>query len=77
MCYSIQELFYCSILRTLVHNTEGLLIAEFAVNNKIHSATKMFLFIANHGRELRMGADIRKKGKVEKVMEFVERIKKV
>ena len=56
---------------------EGLVIAEFAVNNKIHSATKMFLFIANHGRELRIGADIRKKGKVEKVMEFVERMKKV
>ena len=53
------------------------MIAEFAVNNKIHSATKMFLFIANHGRELRMGADIRKKGKVEKVIEFVERMKKV
>ena len=33
--------------------------------------------MANYGRELRMGADIRKKGKVEKAMEFVERIKKV
>ena len=53
------------------------MIAKFVVNNKIYSATKMFLFIANHGRELRMGADIRKKGKVEKVIEFVERIKKM
>ena len=51
--------------------------AEFVVNNKIHSATKTFPFIANYRRELRMGADIRKKGKVEKVMEFVERIKKM
>jgi len=34
------------------------------------------LFIANHRRELRIGANIRKKGKVEKVTEFVERMKK-
>ena len=33
--------------------------------------------MVNYGRELRMEADIRKKGKVEKAMEFVERIKKV
>jgi len=29
--------------------------------------------MANYGRELRMGADIRKKEKIEKVMEFVEK----
>ena len=34
-------------------------------------------FMANYGRELRMGADIRKKEKVEKAMEFAERLKKV
>ena len=34
-------------------------------------------FMANYGRELRMEGDIRKKGKVESVTEFVERIKKV
>ena len=51
--------------------------AEFAVNNKVHSVTKLSLFMANYKRELRMGADIRKKGKVEKVTEFAERIKKV
>ena len=56
---------------------QWLVIAEFAVNNKTHSVTKMSLFIANYRRELRMRADIRKKGKVEKVMEFVERMKKV
>ena len=33
--------------------------------------------MANYGRELRIGADIRKKGKVEKAMEFAKRIKKV
>ena len=47
------------------------------VNNKAHTATKMSLFMANYGRELRMGEDIRKKEKVESVMEFVEKIKKV
>jgi len=31
----------------------------------------------NYGRELRMGANIRREGKVEKVMQFVKRMKKV
>ena len=51
--------------------------AEFVVNNKIYTATKVSLFMANYGRELRMGEDIRKKGKVESAMEFVEKMKKV
>jgi len=50
---------------------------EFAVNNKVHSTMKVSPFMANYGRELRMEEDIRKKGKVEKVMEFVERLKRV
>ena len=54
---------------------EWLAMAEFVINNKIHSATKISLFMVNYGRELRMGVNIRKKGKVEKVTEFVERIK--
>lgn len=33
--------------------------------------------MANHGREIRMEADIRKKRKVKKAMEFVEKIKRV
>jgi len=33
--------------------------------------------MANYRRELRMGGDIRKKGKVEKIMEFVKRLKKM
>ena len=37
----------------------------------------MSLFMANYERELRMGADIRKREKVEKAMEFAERIKKI
>ncbi len=56
---------------------EWLASAEFVVNNEIHSTTKMSLFIVNYGRELRMGGDIRRKGKVEKATEFVERLRKV
>ena len=52
-------------------------LAEFAVNNKVHMATKVSPFMANYRKELRMGGDIRKKGKVESAMEFVERMKKV
>ena len=52
-------------------------MAEFAVNNKIYSTTKISPFMANYKRKLRMGGDIRKKGKVEKAMEFVERLKRV
>ena len=37
----------------------------------------MSLFIANYGRELKIGVDLRRKGKIEKVTEFVERIRKV
>ena len=40
--------------------------AEFAFNNKVHTATKSLPFQVNYGRELRMGFDIRKKGKNEK-----------
>ena len=54
-----------------------LVSAEFAVNNKVHTATKVSLFMANYGRELRMGGDIRKKEKVESAMEFMKRMKKI
>jgi len=33
--------------------------------------------MANYGRKLRMGVDLRRKGKIEKAMEFVERMRKV
>ena len=56
---------------------EWLASAEFAINNKTHTATKMSPFMANYGKEMRMGGDIRKKGKVESAMEFVQRMKKV
>ena len=56
---------------------EWLASAEFAVNNKAHTVTKVLPFMANYGRGLRMGGDIRKKRKVESAMEFAERMKKV
>jgi len=56
---------------------EWLASAEFMVNNKVHIATKVSPFMVNYGRELRMGGNIRKRGKVEKMMEFVKRMKKV
>jgi len=52
-------------------------LAEFAVNNKVHMATKMSPFMVNYGRKLQMGGDIRKKEKVERAAEFVERMKKM
>jgi len=33
--------------------------------------------MVNYSRELRIGADIRRKGKVKKIIEFVERMKKI
>jgi len=33
--------------------------------------------MANYGREMRIKVDLRRKGKMEKVMEFIERIRKV
>jgi len=45
---------------------EWLAITEFTVNNKVYATTKVLLFMANYGRELRMRA-----------MEFAKRIKGV
>jgi len=56
---------------------EWLATAEFVVNNKVYSAIKISPFMANYGREIRMEVDIRRKGNVEKVTEFVERMRKV
>ena len=56
---------------------EWLTLAEFIVNNKVYLATKVSLFITNYSRELRMGANIRRKKKIEKVTKFVKKMKKV
>ena len=56
---------------------EQLASAKFVINNKAHSTTKVSLFMANYGRELRIGVDLKRKGKVEKATEFAERIRKI
>ena len=56
---------------------EWLAMAEFAINNKVHTATKVSPFIANYGKEVRIGGDIQRKGKVESATEFAGRMKKV
>jgi len=56
---------------------EWLASAEFAINNKTHSTTKVSPFMANYGRDMRMGVNLRRKGKIEKVTEFVERMRRV
>ena len=54
-----------------------LVLAEFVINNKAHLTTKVSLLMANYRRELRIGMDLRRKEKMEKVTEFVERMRKV
>ena len=56
---------------------EQLASAEFVINNKAHLTTKMSPFMANYRRELRMGMDLRRKEKMEKMTEFMERMRKV
>ena len=55
------------------YQPKQLAIAKFIVNNKTYSATKISPFIANYGRELRIKADIRRKWKVDKAIEFMEK----
>jgi len=38
-------------------------LAKFVVNNKVYLAIKVFSFIANYDRELRIKVDIRRKEK--------------
>ena len=49
--------------------------ANFAFNNKIHTAMKLLLFKINYKREPRISFNIRKKKKHVKVEEFVREIK--
>ena len=57
--------------------SEQLALAEFAINNKIYSVTKISPFIASYGRKLRIEVDIWKKKKLKKITEFIERMKKI
>jgi len=54
--------------------SEWLVLAEFVINNKVHLTTKVSPFMVNYERELRMGINIRRKRKMEKTMEFAEKI---
>ena len=56
---------------------EQLLLVEFMVNNKVYSVIKVSPFIVKYNRELRIGANIRRKEKIEKIIEFTEKIKKI
>ena len=47
--------------------------AEFVINNKTYSTTKVSPFMANYSRKLKMGIDLRRKEKIEKATEFAER----
>jgi len=38
-------------------------LAEFAINNKVHSTTKVSPFMANYSRKLRIEIDLRRKRK--------------
>jgi len=56
---------------------EWLGMAEFAYNNKIHSATKVLLFRANCGQDLRIGFEGRQRERYKVAGEFVKRIKEI
>jgi len=56
---------------------EWLVSIEYAINNKTYLTTKVSPFMINYSRELGIEIDLRRKGKMEKATEFVERMRKV
>jgi len=56
---------------------DWLVTVEFAYNNKVQTSTKVSPFRANNGRDLRLGFEMRKKGKFEKAEKFAMRMKEV
>jgi len=51
--------------------------AESTYNNKVNSSTKVLPFMANNGRNPRMGFEMRKKGKVLRTEEFAVKMKEI
>jgi len=51
--------------------------AEFTYNNKAHLSTKILLFKANYGQDLRMGFEVRKKRKYKGAEKFVVKMKEI
>ena len=51
--------------------------AEFAYNNKVHTATKTSLFKANYSQDPKMGFEGTRKGKYKVAEKFIERIRKI
>ena len=64
-------------LETRIVPIEQLASMKFVINSKTHLVAKVLLFIANYKRELRIEVDIRRKGKIEKITEFVKRMKRI
>ena len=56
---------------------EWLVSIEYAINNKTYLTTKVSPFMINYSKELGIEIDLRRKGKMEKATEFVERMRKV
>ena len=69
-------------LRIYINHRQGnwlewLKTTEFVFNNKVYTTTKSLPFKVNYKRELRIGFEIRKKGKHVKVEEFMKEMKKI
>jgi len=56
---------------------EWLGTAEFVYNNKAHSSTRTSPFKANYRQDLRMGFEMRKKGKYAGAEKFIEKMKEI
>jgi len=50
---------------------------EFVYNNKVHIGTKVLPFKANQGQDLRVGFELRKKGKYKEAEKFAKKMRNV